>query len=194
MGAVAARLACHRHRAGRECGRVGAEHPLADLRDTGPHLGCYGDATRRRPTSTPSPPGVALPPGLVDGARLCPRRTAIITGRYPSALGAEHMRSFVPLPAGTRLYPQLLREAGYYCSNNSKEDYNVAAPGLVWDESSPRAHWRNRQPGQPFFAIQLHRDPRERDPQAPPPVVHDLRAPVPPYMPDTGGSAGWAQY
>mgnify|MGYP002335918439 CR=1 FL=1 len=58
-------------------------------------------------------------------------RTALITGMYPSALGAEHMRSLVPLPRGAKLSAQWLREAGYYCTNNAKEDYNVSADGRV---------------------------------------------------------------
>ncbi len=33
-----------------------------------------------------------------------------------------------------KMYPQYLREAGYYCTNNSKEDYNLEKPGKVWDE------------------------------------------------------------
>ncbi len=56
-------------------------------------------------------------------------------------------------PPSMKMYPQYLREAGYYCTNNSKEDYNLEKPGQVWDESSGKAHWRNRRPDQPFFAI-----------------------------------------
>src|SRR4051812_2502697 len=57
------------------------------------------------------------------------------------------------MPAGTKMFPQFLREAGYYCTNNSKEDYNLAKPGQVWDESSAQAHWKNRRADQPFFAV-----------------------------------------
>lgn len=52
-------------------------------------------------------------------------------------------------------FPAFLREAGYYCTNNSKTDYNLAAsfkPG--WNESSNKAHWRNRpNKKQSFFAV-----------------------------------------
>ena len=51
------------------------------------------------------------------------------------------------------MYPQYLRQAGYYCTNNTKEDYNLEKPGTVWDDSSAKAHWKNRSEGQPFFAI-----------------------------------------
>ena len=59
------------------------------------------------------------------------------------------------MPAGIRMYPQHLREAGYYCTNNSKTDYNVVRDlKVVWDESSGKAHWRNRRKSeQPFFAV-----------------------------------------
>ena len=73
----------------------------------------------------------------ISNAPVCaPARTTIITGLYPPSTGAEHMRSLVRLPAGFRMFPQFLRDAGYYCTNNSKEDYNVEKPGGVWDESS----------------------------------------------------------
>ena len=61
------------------------------------------------------------------------------------------MRSQVPLPSFMKMYPQFLREQGYYCTNNSKEDYNVDKPGTVWDELSGKAHWKNRQPDSRFL-------------------------------------------
>lgn len=32
-------------------------------------------------------------------------------------------------------------------------DYQFRAPVTAWDESSRQAHWRNRRPDQPFFAV-----------------------------------------
>jgi len=43
--------------------------------------------------------------------------------------------------------------AGYYCTNNRKEDYQFIAPITAWDESSENAHWKNRPKDKPFFAI-----------------------------------------
>ena len=63
------------------------------------------------------------------------------------------MRSSVPLPAFIRMYPALLRESGYYVTNNAKTDYNYPEAEQVWDESSSRAHWKNRPEGRPFFAV-----------------------------------------
>jgi uncharacterized sulfatase len=42
------------------------------------------------------------------------------------------------------MFPEFLREAGYCCSNNSKEDYNLPKTGRTWDDSSAKAHWKNR--------------------------------------------------
>src|SRR5438876_6433593 len=116
---------------------------------------------------------------------------------YAPSTGAEHMRSMVPYPAGKQMFPQLLRAAGYYCTNNVKEDYNLAKPGKVWDESSRNAHWKNRKPPQPFFAVfnsvkshesQIRTRPHKQ--------VHDpAKVRVPAYHPDTPEvRQDWAQY
>jgi len=107
------------------------------------------------------------------------------------------MRSQVPLPDGWRLYPQFLREAGVYCTNNAKEDYNVTAAGKVWDESSKRAHWRNRGAGQAFFAvfnIEVTHESQVR--KRPHRAVHDPAAVrLPSYWPDLPAvREDWAQY
>jgi uncharacterized sulfatase len=118
---------------------------------------------------------------------------------YAQSLGAEHMRSMVPIPTGFRLLPQHLRAAGYYCSNNVKEDYNVAPEGKVWDESSNRAHWRNRGTDQPFFAVFHHTITHEsqiRNRIDSADRVHDpAKVRVPAYHPDTPEiRKDWAQY
>ena len=80
-------------------------------------------------------------------------RSCLITGVYPCTLGTHFMRCRGELPEFIRCYPEYLRKAGYYCTNNGKTDYNFTHPKTAWDESSNKAHWRNRKPGQPFFAI-----------------------------------------
>ncbi len=166
--------------------------------DNGPHLGCYGDAYATTPNLDRLAARSVRYLNVWCNAPVCaPARTAIITGLYPTSLGAEHMRSLVKLPPGMKLFPQLLREAGYYCSNNSKEDYNVEKPGQVWDESSGKAHWRNRQPGQPFFAVFNHLESHESQiRKRPHRFVHDpAKARVPAYHPDTPEvRQDWAQY
>lgn len=100
--------------------------------DNGPHLGAYGDSY----ATTPNLDALAAKGMIYRYAwstyPVCaPARTAIIAGMYPSSLGAQHMRSMVPMPPGTKMYPQYLREAGYYATNNRKEDYNLEKPGQV---------------------------------------------------------------
>ena len=50
-----------------------------------------------------------------------------------------------------KMFPEYLREAGYYTSNKSKEDYNLVKSGNEWDDSSKTASWKNRNLGQAFF-------------------------------------------
>jgi uncharacterized sulfatase len=108
-----------------------------------------------------------------------------------------HLRGIMLPGRGIRCFPEFLRDAGYYCSNNVKEDYNFAAP-QAWDESSSKAHWRNRRSGQPFFSVfnlmdthqgQVRYSREEFDKISaglPPEERHDpLKAPLPPYYPDT---------
>ncbi len=166
--------------------------------DNGPALGCYGDTF----ADTPNIDSIAAK-GMIyerawSNAPVCaPARTTIISGVYPPSLGAQHMRSEVDMPSFMKMYPQFLREAGYYCTNNSKEDYNLAKPGQVWDVSSNKGHWRNRKAGQPFFAIfnfttshesQIRKRPHKQ--------VHDpAKVRVPAYHPDIPEvRQDWAQY
>ena len=166
--------------------------------DMGPHIGCFGDTFAK----TPVLDGLAER-GLRyrrcwSNAPVCaPARTTIISGMYPPALGAEHMRSEIGMGAGRKMFPQLLREAGYYTSNSSKEDYNLTLTGKVWDESSGRAHWRNRAPGQPFFSVFNHVGTHESQIRTRP---HEWKhsfegVRVPAYHPDVKEvRQDWAQY
>ena len=133
-----------------------------------------------------------------SNAPVCaPARTAIITGVYPTSTGSEHMRSLVAMPAFMKMYPQLLRDLGYYCTNNSKEDYNLDKPGKVWDESSGQAHWKHRKPGQPFFAIFNITVSHESQIRSRPHTLkHDpAKVRLPAYHPDAPEVRhDWAQY
>src|SRR2546423_10899480 len=120
-------------------------------KDISPDLGCYGDEFAVTPNLDALAAKGMRYTNAISNAPVCaPARTTIITGLYPPSTGAEHMRSLVNLPASFRLLPQYLRDAGYYTTNNSKEDYNVEKPGQVWDVSSGKAHWKNRRKDQPF--------------------------------------------
>jgi uncharacterized sulfatase len=166
--------------------------------DNGPQLGCYGDEYADTPHIDRLAARGVIYLNCWSTAPVCaPARTALISGMYPPSTGSEHMRSMTRLPDGFLMYPQYLRQAGYYCTNNAKEDYNLEKPGQVWDESSRQAHWRHRQPGQPFFAVfnieTTHEGQIRRRPHT---AVHDpARVRVPRYHPDTPEvRQDWAQY
>ncbi|MEZ6130445.1 MAG: sulfatase [Planctomycetaceae bacterium] len=126
------------------------------VEDISSHLGCYGDLN----ATTPNLDQLAKESVRYTQAFTChgvcaPSRTGIITGMYPIGLGANHMRSKATLPDHVKCFPQYLKQAGYYCTNNSKTDYNFHwKQADVWDESSNKAHWKNRPSAdQPFFAV-----------------------------------------
>lgn len=166
--------------------------------DHGPEMGCYGDRLARTPhVDALAAKGMLFRRAWSTAPVCAPARTAIISGVYPSSSGGLHMRSMVSLPEGMKLYPQYLREAGYYCTNNSKTDYNVRASGPLWDESSGKATWKNRGEGQPFFAIfnstKSHESQIRTRPHQQLTRPADVR--VPAYHPDTPEvREDWAQY
>ncbi len=122
--------------------------------DTSPLLGAYGDAFAVTPRlDALARESVRYTQAFAYTGVCAPSRSCLITGVYPLRLGTHPMRSHAPLPADFKLFPAYLRAAGYYASNNVKEDYNFATPRATWDESSNRAHWRKRTPGQPFFSV-----------------------------------------
>ncbi|QBG48095.1 sulfatase [Verrucomicrobia bacterium S94] len=85
-------------------------------------------------------------------------RSTIISGCYAPRLGVQYHRNEkpVPMPENLKMFPWYLRQAGYYTSNNAKEDYNFLPSEKegVWDESSGKASYRKRAAGQPFFHVQ----------------------------------------
>ena len=123
--------------------------------DNGPHLGCYGDNYATTPHLDALAKKGMIYTRAISNAPVCaPARTTIISGMYPPSTGSEHMRSMTRLPSEFKMYPAYLRELGYYCTNNSKEDYNLMKDGDVWDESGRKASWENRpSKDTPFFAI-----------------------------------------
>ena len=168
--------------------------------DNGPHLGCYGDSFAVTPNLDRLAKRSLRYTKASSTAPVCaPARTTIISGIYPPATGAEHMRSMTRLPVDFKMYPVYLRELGYYCTNNSKEDYNLEKVGNVWDESGRKAHWKNRPNGKPFFAIFNHTISHEsqiRNKINPADRIHDpAKVRLPTYHPDTPEvRKDWAQY
>jgi uncharacterized sulfatase len=166
--------------------------------DHGPHLGCYGDPVASTPNvDRLASKGMRYTHAWSNAPVCAPARTTLISGMYATSLGGQHMRSMVPMPKGMAMYPQFLRQAGYYCTNNSKTDYNLVEPGKVWDESSGKAHWNKRRRGQPFFAVFNSGKSHEGQIRTRPHTqVHDpAKVRIPAYHPDTPETRrDWAQY
>ena len=153
---------------------VAAAAPLPDrpnilwlvTEDMSQYLPAFGDSTIQTPNlSRLAAEGIVYTHLFSPSGVCAPSRAAIATGMYPSGIGANHMRTTsysevtglppyeaVP-PPEVKMMSEILRRNGYYCTNNSKKDYQFKEPVSAWDESSNFAHWRNRAPGQPFFSI-----------------------------------------
>ena len=167
--------------------------------DLSPDLGCYGDAYAATPNLDRfAAQGLRYDRAFSVYGVCAPSRSSIITGQYPAAIGTGHMRSNGAPPPETRCFTEYLREAGYYCTNNVKTDYNFDPPATAWDEVSNRAHWRNRPQGMPFFSVLnftiTHESQARPTPEQyakntarlTPAQRHDpARAVLPPYLPDT---------
>ncbi len=173
--------------------------------DASPTLGCYGDPYARTPNlDALAARSIRYTRAFAPTGVCATSRSSLITGMFASSIGTQHMRSVATLPASVRPFPSYLREAGYYCSNNVKTDYNFAAPAGVWDASSSTAHWRGRQPGQPFFAVFNSMITHESRIRADPKIIARLSASqrhdpgaanLPPWLPDTAPvRQEWARY
>ena len=103
------------------------------VEDISPNLGCYGDNKAHTPTlDSLASKGFKYINAIANAPVCAPARNSIITGMYPSSLGTLDMRSSSKpwmkragwVPDDVLMYPEVLRSKGYYCTNNTKEDYN----------------------------------------------------------------------
>ena len=181
------------------------------VEDMSPRLPAYGDSTVETPhISRLAKEGIVYENAFVVAPVCAPSRASILTGLYPTSFGAQHMRTMrrtsaiddvtdpdllaiptyeaVP-PPGVRAFTEYLRAAGYYTTNNSKEDYQFGTPITAWDASSGEAHWRNRpDPEQPFFAvfnIETTHESRVWRHAEDPWLIDTTKVELPPYYPDT---------
>ena len=137
--------------------------------DLGPYIPPFGDSTIKTPhLSRLAAEGVRYNNVFSVSGVCSPSRAALATGMYPTSIGAHHMRTLyqqpaakkmgiinyeVVLPKEVKMVSEILRENGYYTSNNSKEDYQFFPSRMAWDESSIYAHWRNRPIGNLLFYV-----------------------------------------
>ena len=124
--------------------------------DIGPQFGCYGDPHAITPNiDRLASQGTRYTNAYTTAGVCAPCRSGIITGMYQNSIGTHHMRCNSLLPSWLKPFPKALKESGYYCTNNSKTDYQFSKPSIneIWDQSGSRAHWKNRKKDQPFFAV-----------------------------------------
>jgi arylsulfatase A-like enzyme len=157
--------------------------------DNNPFIGAYGDPVADTPTMDRLAQEGVRYETVYSAAPVCaPSRFALLTGKYAESCGpAHHMRAIANMPSYVRGFPELLRAAGYYCTNNAKTDYNAQIDmAATWDESSGQAHWRNRPAGAPFFAQFTTLGNNESQLFGTTPLTtrpEDVR--IPAYLPDT---------
>ncbi len=181
------------------------------VEDMSPWIACYGDDTVPTPhLDRLAAQSVRYTNAFATSPVCAPARSSLITGMYATRIGTMHMRTGNPSraalardpdayadipsyegvpPAFVRCFPEVLRAAGYYCTNNAKTDYQFAAPATVWDASGRKAHWKNRPPSTPFFAVFNHNGTHESrafpNAKRRPSVVAPEDVRVPPLYPDT---------
>lgn len=178
--------------------------------DFSPDLGCYGDTYAYTPNIDKlATQGTRFTRCFTHAGVCAPSRSGIITGMYPTTIGTHHMRCKGVPPAYVKCFTEYLRAAGYYCTNDSKTDYQFAVPVTAWDASRAGAHWRQRpDKSQPFFAVinftTTHesqvRQPEEKyqalRASLPAAARHDPdKAKLPPYYPDNAVFRNdWSRY
>jgi len=180
------------------------------VEDMSPRLAAYGDVTAYTPNlDRLASEGVRYTNAFSISGVCAPSRAALITGMYPTSIGAQHMRTLartaaiaqvtdpeslaIPVyeavpPPEVKCFTEYLRAAGYYCTNNSKTDYQFRPPLTAWDESSTQAHWRNRPVGMPFFSVFNLTTTHESQVwvrSGMPLLIDPNQIELPPYYPDT---------
>jgi N-sulfoglucosamine sulfohydrolase len=171
--------------------------------DTTPRFGCYGDAVARTPNlDRLAAEGCRFPNAFCTAPVCAPSRSAIITGMWPMATGAHHMRTThqneatpqmatpysAVVPHYAKCFPEYMRAAGYFCTNNAKTDYQFDPPVTAWDWCRRGAHWRRRADGQPFFAVFNLENAHESgmwEEKGGEPTTDPGSVELPPYLPDT---------
>jgi arylsulfatase A-like enzyme len=181
--------------------------------DMSANFSCYGEKTIETPNvDRLAREGTRFSKAFTTAPVCSPSRSALITGRYQTSIGAHHHRSGrgtdkIILPEGVEPVPATFRRAGYFTSIGSwpitktqgKTDYNFEYKDLY-----NGTDWADRKKGQPFFAqVQLHggkyRGNGRNQSEAVKKALGTLTAPeavkLPPYYPDDPViRQDWANY
>jgi arylsulfatase A-like enzyme len=178
-----------------------------------PFLPPYGNSTIQTPhLSRLAEQGIRFTHAYSVSGVCSPSRAALITGTYPTAIGADNMRvggslkyhppwipdySVVP-PTQVKFSSELLRKAGYYTINVGKTDYQIDTPVTAWNEQyNPASEagldlaaplWRHRLKGHPFFErlnLEITHEHQIWARAGKPMLVDPAKVSVPPLFPDT---------
>jgi arylsulfatase A-like enzyme len=137
------------------------------IEDTSPYLlPAYGNESIKTPNlDFLSNNGVVFNNAISNGPQCSPARSSLISGSYATTYGTDWHRNSHIVPQ-QYFFPQYLREAGYFCVNAGKTDYNITKEvqkkfyPLVWDKMSSylskdtkNASYNDTDRGiKPFFA------------------------------------------
>lgn len=85
-------------------------------------------------------------PGTFQRSTLLSSRSTLISGVYGVSLGTDIRREKRPFP-GDFYFPRYLDEAGYYTTNNAKQDYNNAKHLIMYgtNPAESQLHQKARQ-------------------------------------------------
>lgn len=142
------------------------------LEDSGPNFGCYGEPQVRTPRLDAfAKEGVRFTNAYATAPVCSVSRSALMTGNYPMAFGAENHRTAKadkkPLPEPMAHVAEWFRRAGYYTCNlrpeggrgrsngaagSGKLDLNFLVGGPRANDPFDGRDWQERATGQPFFA------------------------------------------
>jgi arylsulfatase A-like enzyme len=119
-------------------------------------FGCYGNEHVHTPNvDRLAIEGIQYTNAWSNAPQSSPARSSLITGCYATTYGMDVHPVSYDTPDDI-LFPQLLRNAGYYCTNNNKTHYNTTVDNSsCWDEMSRKASYNSekRAVNQPFFAV-----------------------------------------
>jgi len=119
-------------------------------------FGCYGNPQATTPNiDRLAAEGFRYVNAFATAPVCAASRSSWITGLYSLSTGTHSMRSRYVIPHDlVRYYPDALRQAGYFCSNHTKTDYNIGGrPDTDCWNTAEEYGWKLRPPGQPFFCV-----------------------------------------